>query len=87
MFDASNGHLNLFPETKLNLSIFNSAALGPDGNIWGLATQGIFKTDLKSGQTILVQTLPSPITAGFAFDGHSLFFACGAKIYQFKIPI
>lgn len=67
-------------------AIYNSVAIAPDGRAWGLADRGIFAIDLESGRVQLVAETPERITAGFAFDGQNLYFACGPAIYRYTLP-
>jgi len=67
-------------------AIYNSVAVAPDGRVWGLADRGIFAIDPESDSVQLVTELPERITAGFACDGHHLYFACGPAIYRYSLP-
>jgi streptogramin lyase len=62
---------------------YNCVALGPDGQIWGLANAGVFRVDPATYVVHLVAEAPEPVTAGFALLGDQLYFACGANIWRY----
>lgn len=64
---------------------YNSVALGPDGNIWGLANKGIFRIDPRTYEVRLMAEAPEPVTAGFALAGDRLYFACGASLWRYTL--
>ncbi len=57
--------------------------LGPDGNFWGLTSSGIFTINAATRQATLVATAPEPITAGWAMDTNSIYFASNAVLYRY----
>ncbi|HXH09122.1 MAG TPA: hypothetical protein VNP04_05055 [Alphaproteobacteria bacterium] len=65
--------------------IYNSVALGVDGQIWGLAKEGIFAIDPLTHAVNLIAKPPEPITAGFAMLADSLYYASGPKIYRYSL--
>jgi hypothetical protein len=64
--------------------IYNSVALGPDGNIWGLASSGIFLIDTETNGVSLIAQPPKPITAGFAMSGRTIYFVCGPELWHWR---
>ena len=64
---------------------YNSIALGADGNLWGLAREGIFRIDTRTHSIALVARSPKPITAGFELRGGSLYYASEATLYRYHL--
>lgn len=62
--------------------VYNSIEVGPDGNLWGLATAGIFNIDLKTDEVRLAVRTPRPVTAGFAMEGNSVYYVSGAEVWR-----
>lgn len=63
--------------------IYNAVAMGGNGDMLGLASNGIFRIDLASNRISLLAQSPKPITAGFAMDHRQIYFACGADLWRF----
>lgn len=63
---------------------YNSVALAPDGSIWGLAEEGIFRIDDDKHQARLVAPSPVPITGGFALRGNRIYFVSGSDVYCYN---
>ena len=63
--------------------IYNSVGVGPDGKIWGLAPQGIFRIDPETYRVALVASAPERITAGFAMDATGIYFASHSSLYRY----
>ena len=64
-------------------TIYNSAAVGPDGKIWGLSSNGIFQIDTESCRVSLAAMAPEPITGGFAMDSTGIYYASGPSLYRY----
>ena len=64
-------------------TIYNSVAVGPDGKIWGLASNGIFQIDTESCRVSLAAMSPEPITGGFAMDSGGIYYASGSSLYWY----
>jgi hypothetical protein len=64
-----------------------SLQAGPDGRLYGLASEAIFVIDPKESQISLLAKSPVPITSGMAMLGHKIYFGSGANLYEFEIPI
>jgi hypothetical protein len=62
--------------------IYNALAPGPGGRLWGLAPGGIFSIDPDTYAARLEGVYSERITAGFALEGNSLYFAAGARVVQ-----
>jgi streptogramin lyase len=75
------------PFTAATGNTYNSVALGPDGNIWGVTGDGIFTIDPRRNTARLVARSPEPITAGFALEGNNLYYASGPNVYCYTLPI
>lgn len=88
LFMADPGSLKIgavvnFPYTP----IYNSIGIGPDGNLWGLASQGIFQVNVQGCTPVvkLVSAAPAPITNGFAINGNTLYYSSGSVISSYTI--
>ncbi len=66
--------------------IFNSVALGPDGAVWGLAHDGIFRFDPQTRDLQLKEKTPSPVTADFALFNGDIYYASSATICRYELP-
>jgi hypothetical protein len=66
--------------------IYNSVALGPDHQIYGLSNQGIFSINPTTYAIKLIAKSPEPITSGGALIGDQLYFGCLGTIYRYKLP-
>ena len=86
VFDPVSGVVRSTAPLPFRGEPYNSAAIASDGNIWGLAGEGIFRIDTRTHGIALVAKSPEPITAGFAFRGNEIFFASKAKLYRFRLP-
>jgi hypothetical protein len=95
VYGFADAHLFVFDVLARTLSvtnvrmpdlIFNSLAVGPDGVLWGLTKQRVFAIDPSSDRIVFDTMAPEPITAGFALDATSLYYASGAKIYRYQRP-
>jgi hypothetical protein len=95
VYGFADAHLFVFDVTARTLSvtdvqmpdlIFNSLAVGPEGLLWGLTKQRVFAIDPSSNRIVFETVAPEPITAGFALDATSLYYASGAKIYRYQRP-
>jgi outer membrane protein assembly factor BamB len=65
---------------------YNSVALGPNGGVWGLAQDGIFRFDPKTRHMQLKVKTPAPVTAGFALLNGNIYYASGPVIYRYVLP-
>ena len=72
--------------TKFYDYVYNSACLGPDGQVWALNNGGIFTFNPSDGKLRQVVRTPIPITAGFACDGKALWFTCRSTLYRYNFP-
>jgi hypothetical protein len=66
---------------------YNAAAIGPDGRIWALAVDGIFTIDPATKRAEIAAIPPVTITAGFALRGRAIYFAHGADLYCYHLPL
>jgi hypothetical protein len=64
-----------------------SLQAGPDGRLYGFASEAIFVIDPKESQISLLAKSPVPITSGMAMLGRKIYFGSGANLYEFEIPI
>ncbi|MBK8507142.1 MAG: hypothetical protein IPL51_00340 [Candidatus Competibacteraceae bacterium] len=63
--------------------IYNSVAIAPDGNIWGISSTGVFKIDTTLDTVNMLELAPKIITGGFAMQGDKIYFACQHEIYVY----
>ena len=64
--------------------VYNGAALGADGNVWGLAEEGIFRIDARSFNAQLVAKSPVRITGGFDVRDGAMYFISNSKVYRWR---
>jgi len=86
VFDVRTHKIDYILPFGFSTPIYNSVALGPSGRIWGLAEEGIFTFDPTRRTVRLVAEAPRQVTAGFALQGRSIFFASGPTVYRYEIP-
>ncbi len=65
---------------------FNSVTVARDGNIWGLAREGVFRIDPRTHEIALAGRAPKPITAGFDLRDDAIYFASEATLYRYRLP-
>lgn len=65
--------------------IYNAVAV-IDGQLWGLASDGIFRIDTRSNDVSLVAKSPVPVTGGFAITKEGIYFTSGAELWQYRFP-
>jgi hypothetical protein len=63
-------------------AIYNAIAPGPGGRLWGLSPEGVFSIDPETHAARLEGAYRERITAGFALDGNTLYFATGARVVR-----
>jgi hypothetical protein len=64
--------------------VYNSVGAGPDGTIYGLAEEGIFRIDELTHRAELIARSPVPINGGFALRGNFIYFVSGSDIYRYN---
>jgi hypothetical protein len=70
----------LLPSTPLD----NSLILGPDGNLWGLTSDSIFRLDSNTLSVTALISSPNEITSGIAMDGENIYFGSNSGVYSFS---
>jgi len=70
------------PFTK---AIYNSVGLDSAGNIWGLAKEGIFTINTRTGKIQLIAPAPEEITGGFAMRGGKIYFISKSAVYSYTM--
>jgi len=85
-FDPHTRSLTRLGKLPCTCDIYSAAGLGPDGNVYGLAREGIYFINTRTGTAGLLATAHDTVTAGFALANGYIYFACGADIYRFKLP-
>lgn len=86
-FDPASREVRFRKSVPFRNTIFNSAGIGPDGRIWGLAREGIFAIDTRTNETTLVAKAPERITAGFAIRDGGIYFISGPSVYRYRFPV
>lgn len=83
----------VYPDTnRINVvsgNTYQSVALMPDGNVWGLAWEGLFCIDTKRNQVRVAKNNPIPGKRpyGFANKANDIYFAIESKMYRYTIPV
>ncbi len=62
--------------------IYNAIANGGDGQLWGVCGEGVFRIRPENNEIELVAHAPSPITAGFAMQGATIYYVSGSGIWS-----
>jgi hypothetical protein len=84
-FDPEERKIVSKQELSFSTPIYNSAALGPDGRIYGLAPEGIFAIDTISSHAGLIAQSPVKVTGGFAIRDREIYFISGSTIYRYTM--
>ena len=63
-----------------------SLQLGPDGRLYGLASEAIFAINPKDDQVSLLGKPPTPIDSGMAIQDRKIYYGSGANLWEFEIP-
>lgn len=72
------------PFSSVSGATYNSAVIY-NGKIWGLAPQGTFNINLSNlTQATLIQS-NNPITAGFAVNGNTMYFASNSSLWSYNM--
>jgi streptogramin lyase len=79
-------HSGPLPFRAATGNTYNSVAIGPDKQIWGITGEGIFTIDPDTYAAKRVAAAPERITAGFVLNGRNLYFASGPKVYRYTLP-
>jgi hypothetical protein len=66
--------------------VYNALGPGPGGQLYGLASGGIFTIDTDARQARLLAQYPGGITGGFAIRGHRIYFTSGPQIVSYTLP-
>jgi hypothetical protein len=66
-------------------ALYNCIGLGKDGNLWGLAEDGIFMIDLKTDTPSLVTHSPKRITGGFDIKDGAIYFVSDSEAYRYTM--
>jgi hypothetical protein len=90
-FNVSDLTVRQYLRLSFSQAAYNSMALGPDGNLWGLlrtnSRSGIFKIHPTSGNVTVVAWAPELITGGFAIQSNSIYYVAGTQLYRYNIPM
>jgi hypothetical protein len=62
----------------------NSLMLGPDGNLWGLTSDSIFRLDSNTLSVTALISSANEITSGIAMDGENIYFGSNSGIFSFS---
>jgi hypothetical protein len=78
-------HRELLASTLLSSTpLDNSLTLGPDGNLWGLTSDSVFRLDTNTLSVSALISSPNEITSGIAMDGEHIYFGSNSDIYSFS---
>jgi len=66
--------------------IYNAVGPGPGGELFGVASGGVFTVNTKTRRPRLLARYPGAINGGFAIRGGRVFFISGAQIVSFALP-
>jgi hypothetical protein len=86
VFNPETQELTLSGPRISGFPIYNSTAVGPDGNIWGISKGGVFRVN-TSNDSLDVFGMSVIPTGGFVLAGNKLFFASTSDIYSYTINV
>lgn len=87
VFDSEKREINKVFDLGFKEPREISLQAGPDGRLYGFASEAIFVIDPKESQISLLAKSPVPITSGMAMLGRKIYFGSGVNLYEFEIPI
>ena len=67
------------------VAIYNCIGIGKDGNLWGLAEDGIFTIDVKTDTPTFVAHSPKKITGGFDIRDGAIYFLSASAVYRYTM--
>ena len=86
VFDPAQGKVVQTAPHELGAVVYNALGAGPDGELWGLATGGIFAIDGQTHRPRILAAYPDGIHGGFAIRGREVYFTCGPQIVSYTVP-
>jgi hypothetical protein len=66
--------------------IYNAAFPGPDGELYGLCSKGIFSIAPATRRPSMLATYPGGVGGGFAIRGREIFFTSGPNLASYTLP-
>jgi hypothetical protein len=66
--------------------MYNSVFPGPDGELYGLSSKGIFTIPAATGRPAMLAKYPGVVEGGFAIRGREIFFTSGPDIVSYTLP-
>jgi streptogramin lyase len=84
VFDPESRTVTARVKMPASSFVYNSIDVGDDGALWALASTGIVRIDPAANRGALVAASPVPITAGFARNGTTFYFASGAELWSWS---
>jgi hypothetical protein len=85
VFDAKERKVLSHAPHDLGNVIFNSVLPGPDGELYGLSSKGIFKIASSPVVPKMLAAYPGA-EGGFAIRGREIFFTAGPEIISYTLP-
>jgi len=66
--------------------VFNAVGPGPKGELFGLASAGIFTIDTAKRRPKVLAQYPDRVSGGFAIRGNRIYFTSGPQIVSYTLP-
>ncbi len=86
IFDSGKREVKKIMELGFKEPIDISLQPGPEGKLYGLAKEAIFRIDPKNDMIFLLAKPSVPITSGMAMSGRKIYFGSDANLYEYEIP-
>jgi hypothetical protein len=86
VFDPVKKILTARRETPFAHAVYNSIGATRNGDLLGLASNGIFRIDPLTNDISMMAQSPKLITGGFAMNGREIYFTCKAELWRFDLP-
>jgi len=86
VFDPATQKMLETAEHGLGGVIYNAVGPGPDGELYGLASGGIFTIGQEKRRPRVLAKYPDGIHGGFAIRGRQVFFTSGPQIVSYTLP-
>jgi len=86
VFNSENREIKKVFDLGFKNPIEVSLQLGPDGRLYGLASEAIFAINPKDDQVSFLGKPPTPIDSGMAMLDRKIYYGSGANLWEFEIP-
>jgi streptogramin lyase len=86
VFDPKEQKVVAHAPHSLGSVIYNGVFPGPDGELYGLSSRGIFSIAAAARRPSMLATYPGGVGGGVAIRGREVFFTSGPEIVSYTLP-